>query len=472
MANASQELINLRDNIAKIISGLEVWTTLHDVCRSLDLPIIENTTNLGKEKYLHKITSEASESSIINAAQKILSNYPGTREKPSASDLQSLQDSLWWIESDGVQKLSNVTRYRVAESLEGVRFWGRLGLRDIFASTVPSAEPWVFPDIGNDGYLYLGVSSSAWSFLLDGSKSDSPNISRISVQDFLTKIGLISWPDKRFCLLIERIVHPEVQPSESQEQIVIKFNEILQSDSYELRREGSQSGQPVYKVRRKDLGVSGPPKYIIFAADGPKPDIVIADAVNMDIRIVRFADKCLIYDQPPPDGDLTWQMLLEWWGKKKSSDPDNENLRRDFGLRLQASLQSPPERMLFTTYFKVFKPKMGNRLPALLPQVYLHYDPRYKSERDRPVLTRQRMDFLLLLRNSARIVIEVDGIQHYSEDDGKASTTKYAEMVAEDRRIRLLGYEIYRFGGAELTSSTAQRIIIDFFEELFKRHGL
>ena len=113
---------------------------------------------------------------------------------------------------------------------------------------------------------------------------------------------------------------------------------------------------------------------------------------------------------------------------------------------------------------------MGDDLPALLPQVYLHYDPRNKKERDKPVLARQRMDFLLLLRNSARIVIEIDGVQHYSNDDGRASTVRYAKMVAEDRRIRLLGYEVYRFGGAEFTSPNAYQLITAFFDELFERH--
>lgn len=364
---------------------------------------------------MHKITSEASESAIVSAAQKILVNYPGTREKPSESDLQLIQDSLWWIESHGIQRLNNVTRYRIAESLEGVRFWGRLSLRDIFTPTVPITMGRTFPEVGNDGNLYHGLSSSLFDTLFAGPKN-MPTVhpSRISVREFLKGLGFTEWPDKRFCLLIERIVHPEVQLPDSQKKLVTQLNALLQIDGFELHQDGLQSGLPVYKVQRKRLGVSGVPKYIIFASIGSKPDIVIDDAVSMDIRVVRFAEQCIIYDQPPPNGDLTWQMLLDWWGKKNASNPENDNFRRDFGLRLRASLQSEPERVLFDTYFKVFKPKMGDNLPALLPQVYLHYDPRNKNERDKPVLARQRMDFLLLLRNSVRIVIEIDGVQHYS----------------------------------------------------------
>jgi hypothetical protein len=41
------------------------------------------------------------------------------------------------------------------------------------------------------------------------------------------------------------------------------------------------------------------------------------------------------------------------------------------------------------------------------------------------------MDFLLLFSNHIRVVLEVDGQQHYSVD-GKASPQLYTEMVVVD----------------------------------------
>jgi very-short-patch-repair endonuclease len=329
------------------------------------------------------------------------------------------------------------------------------------------------PEVGDDGYLYQGLSSILFPVLLGKPQPKSIQNERISVLDYLQEIGLGDWPDERFCMFIERIVHPEVQQPDTQIQLVAQFNSLLQQDLFELRQEDSQGGLPVYKVRRKEIGVDGQPKYIIFASKGPKPDIIINDAVNMVIRVVRFGDQCLVYDEPPPHGDLTWQMLVVWWGKKILADPRDDNTRRDIGLRLRSSLQSEPEVMLYDTYFKMFKPIFGMSLPALLPQVYLHYDPRNQNERREPVLVRQRMDFLMLLRNSTRIVIEIDGKQHYADDDDHPSPIKYAEMVAEDRRIRLLGYEVYRFGGAEFISTIrAPETVTTFFKELFERHGI
>ncbi|MFJ3419023.1 hypothetical protein ACIPN8_22025 [Streptomyces sp. NPDC086082] len=73
------------------------------------------------------------------------------------------------------------------------------------------------------------------------------------------------------------------------------------------------------------------------------------------------------------------------------------------------------------------------------------------------------------MSNGARIVLEVDGKQHYAEGD-KASPKFYSEMVAEDRRLRLKGYEMYRFGGHELGSEGAADMLREFFNQLLARH--
>jgi very-short-patch-repair endonuclease len=115
---------------------------------------------------------------------------------------------------------------------------------------------------------------------------------------------------------------------------------------------------------------------------------------------------------------------------------------------------------------------LGETLPALIPQVYLHYDPEVVSRVvNRDALLRQRMDFLLLFPGRQRIVIEIDGKQHYAEGD-LASPRLYAEMVAADRELRLRGYEIYRFGGYELSHNRTPEVAVTFFERLFAAHRI
>jgi len=116
----------------------------------------------------------------------------------------------------------------------------------------------------------------------------------------------------------------------------------------------------------------------------------------------------------------------------------------------------------------------GFGLPAIVPQVYLHYDPKTIRERlaaDGKKLERQRMDFLLLLPRRQRVVVELDGKEHYS-DRGDAKPARYAAMVREDRRLRLQGYEVYRFGGFEFVDLPAgEASARQFFNELLRKHG-
>lgn len=218
-------------------------------------------------------------------------------------------------------------------------------------------------------------------------------------------------------------------------------------------------------------GVDGELKNLIFAATGPKPRIVLRDAINNIIEIVEHADTCLIFDRALNHPGLTWDELVDWWADTSSiadSDP-----ARSLYRRLRDSLSSPPERLLFKIYGERYRGTDGGQTPALITQVYLHYDPytmRELATRSGEVLQRQRMDFLLLLADGSRVVIEVDGKQHYAEGD-TASPRLYSEMVAEDRRLRLAGYEIYRFGGFELLDSPdAEQLLRDFFDALLTRH--
>ena len=114
---------------------------------------------------------------------------------------------------------------------------------------------------------------------------------------------------------------------------------------------------------------------------------------------------------------------------------------------------------------------LRSTLPALIPQVYLHYDPAVvRTLRHRTSFPRQRMDFLLLLPNRATVVIEVDGQHHFTRND--RPSLAYSEMVSADRDLRLAGYEIYRFGANELVGAGALALIERFFDRLFHLHGV
>ncbi|WP_239768972.1 hypothetical protein [Streptomyces sp. CL12-4] len=245
-------------------------------------------------------------------------------------------------------------------------------------------------------------------------------------------------------------------------------------------RDALEDLQELEYERRFTKGPSGAFKNLIFAADGAKPDLVLRDAVNNEVEIVRHADACLVFTDPLPHHGLTWRQMVTWWQKNHQPDADEKTAADGLYRRLYRSLDSVPEQLLMITYCARYAEEGGFDLPALIPQVYLHYDPyTRKSGKQSGALPRQRMDFLLLAPDRSRIVLEVDGVQHYGrpnppDEKGRITHTAvprlYAEMVAEDRRLRLAGYEIYRFGGWELTAPGGRQLLEDFFTTLLARH--
>lgn len=223
-------------------------------------------------------------------------------------------------------------------------------------------------------------------------------------------------------------------------------------------------------------GVDGQMQNIIFASTGYKPEMVMRDAINNVIEIVEHGDSCLVYDRPLTEAGLTWGEVVAWWRDRQGlGSADDRAVGHDLYWRLRQSMQdngqeNQAEVLLFNIYGERYRGEEGMKRPALLPQVYLHYDPLTRKQRqtlrkgDR--LKRERMDFLMMWPGRARVVIEVDGKQHYAEGD-KASPRLYAEMVAEDRALRLMGYEVHRFGGYELTENPeAPAMLRQFFDDL------
>jgi very-short-patch-repair endonuclease len=310
-----------------------------------------------------------------------------------------------------------------------------------------------------------------------------------NIHDLFTAAGIEQGKSEKFLSGERRSLVEDYYASLNWQSIesIRKFAKVLENTlllswisdegKQELRllceKHGFEVDKDGYRVYLTKSGVGNSVKNLIFAADGLKPEIIFSDSVSNDIEIVKNAEYCLIYDCPIKSHGLLWRELVDWWREKEqlTGESDRE-VGRKLYARLVKSLASAPEKLFWKTYFEKFYELFAENLPALVPQVYLHYDPyTAKQLQEHRRLVRQRMDFLLLLSDRIRVVIEIDGKQHYAEQD-KASPRLYSEMVAEDRRLKLAGYEVYRFGGYELSSESAIEIVEQFFVNLFKRHDL
>ena len=294
----------------------------------------------------------------------------------------------------------------------------------------------------------------------------------LSYDEMFDLLNAIYICDDKFKQFLNQLVHPEIRINlEEQLQYVKEINEFLSLDGYILTENRTLKGNPVFEVEKCAIGVCSSVNNLIFAPKQRKPDIVIEDALSNILKLRNNEDNnCLVYSSKIDNKKgLIWKELVIWWnngGEDYTLDKEKKLYKR-----LEESLDSEVERIFFKEYYRYTHP-LGGNIPALIPQVYCHYDPKSAQFRNGDRYVHQRMDFLMLFPRGVRIVIEIDGKQHYSID-GEASPKLYAEMVSDDRNLKLYGYDVYRFGGYEFKDARkTEKIICTFIRQLFLKYNI
>lgn len=309
-------------------------------------------------------------------------------------------------------------------------------------------------------------------------------------------IDYLNLTDEQFMFFLEQYVNPNIhhwrwnEEEERREHIhnselVEVINRYIDHDGYKLVVKDKIGDKDFYECISTRIGVQGQVKNIIFAAKY-KPEIVFDDALNNDIRITRNENQCLIYNRSIPSSGVMWNDLVEWYAAENNLS-DGQNPEVAFITRLCDCLDTSfkangakagPETWMLQAYYNL-KKELGIDLPALIPQVYLYYDPQTLKQRGYKLFEHQKMDFLMIFSHKDRIVIEIDGKQHYAEGT-TASPKLYSEMVRAHREMSLLGYDVYRFGGYEFMGAdadeTVKNKVLDnikqFFVRLFCKYGI
>lgn len=262
----------------------------------------------------------------------------------------------------------------------------------------------------------------------------------------------------------------------SNTELVNVVNRYIDHDGYKLVVSDTIGDKNFYKCISTRIGVQGEVKNIIFAAKY-KPEIVFDDALNNDIRITKNENQCLIYNRPIPPTGVMWNDLVDWYAEEMNIDENREIvfIKRlceclDTSFKAQGA-KSGPETWMLQAYYNL-KKELGKDLPALIPQVYLYYDPQTLKQRGYKLFEHQKMDFLMVFSHKDRVVIEIDGRQHYAEGNS-ASPRLYSEMVRAQREMTLFGYDVYRFGGYEFVGADSdekkKEAVLDDLKQFFLR---
>ena len=442
-----------RRKLRDLIGGLKDHAThdrLPELCEQLGLPSPDAVAS--KRDRLYAAFDAAPDADLASVANAYLLGF-----RPNAETRNEVQELVWALSPS----LEVPVRFRreVTKALEEEPLWLKPNaLMDLLENLFILEDPL---DFFSSSPRNLKWKIQQWVIDNNDWKAD----------ELFEELGAYTCSDKRFLLLLEGLTSSEVRPDVGQQN---KFAEVLNGAlkpcQIELQETGTAGGYPVFTAVPVGRGVRATPKNLIFASK-VKPDLRFSDAISNDVEVVTGRDDVLVYDRQTGSEGLSWRDLQAWW--ETSSGLAGEEAKKSLYKRLIGCLpdNSPPQRLLFESYFKHFKHSIP-RLPALLPKVWLHWDPKTVQERGKDALLRFRMDFLMLLPNGVRVVLEVDGKQHYAGADSKADPNKYAAMAAADRDLRLSGYDVYRFGAAELMAPTGTTMVGEFFERLFRAHRL
>lgn len=450
------DLVRLRSVLEPFIINLKdagTHAVLPSICEELGLPDLD--ADGSKRERMAASFNALADSDLPAVAQRFLLRHP-----PHAVARNLIQDILW--SDSACPAIPKRFRREVAKAIECEDLYVDARRFDELLDRlwILDTDPWA---------IFRGKSVGLRAEI---EQHVHRNREDWSAELLFDKLGAYDASDCRFAFFLEGLASANVRPDEAaQRHFVACVNLPLQKCGVELRETGMEGGYPVFTVVSLHVGARGRPKNLIFASP-EKPDLRFRDALDNDIEIVTNADKVLVYDRPVGNDGLRWQDLQLWWSEIEGIEDANV-AKRSLYTRLRKSLpsNSPPQMLLFDAFFEGFRSAIP-QLPVLLPEVWLHWDPRTVKERGRDAIFGFRMDFLLLLPQGVRIVIEVDGKQHYADADGRADVQRYAQMVMADRDLKLAGYEVFRFGAAELQQPTAKADVKRFFDALFKRYGV
>ncbi len=427
---------------------------LPSICEKLGLPC-PDPGGSKRERMISSINA-LSDADLPQTAKLFLKFYP-----PSPVTRNAIQEILWT--GSAYPDIPKRFRREIAQAIDIEDLFVNAQHFDILLENlwILDTDPWA--GILNNGRTNLRQEIR---------QHVHQNLGDWSTELLFDKLGAYTASNGRFVHFLEGLASPDVRPDEAaQRHFVETINVPLRSCGVELRESDIEGGYPIFSVVATHTAAVGRPKNLIFASS-VKPDLRFRDAINNDIEVVTNADKVLIYDRPIGIEGLTWSNLQLWW-EETTKAANSEAAKKSLYKRLRESLppNSPPQLMLFNAYYSGFG-KAIPHLPALIPEVWLHWDPLTVKERGREALLRFRMDFLLLLPQGIRIVVEVDGKHHYADDVGRADVVRYAQMVAADRELKLAGYHIFRFGAHELLGDSAEATVKLFFESLFRKYGV
>lgn len=454
MPRTQQNLIYLRDVFSQILGyRKDHYTDTRIPELLLSLGLDDCTEYSSKRRHLEKAVEAAGDVQMVAAAHRVLELIGF-----EVHERDLLQELVW---DDGTAPVIP-GRYRreLAEKLKTIDLYLD---REAFEQLL--SEFW---QIDKVSFVNLSRPTATLRQEIVRHYIEDPDWDAVTLFE---KLGAFQSSHARFGRFIEGLASSRILPSEpAQRKFIEIVNDTLKACGVHIVVGAGEDAFLTASLAYVGSGKQSSPNNLIFAST-TKPDLRLGNALDNDIEVVTGIEDVLIYDRPIGSSGLLWRELQAWYAQTYGLDDGQAKNRLYQRLKACLPKSSPPQALAFSSVFKAFTTAIPE-LPVLLPEVWLHWDPVTVSRRGKEALLRSRMDFLLLLPGGVRVVIEVDGKHHYSDPDGRSSPRLYSEMMAADRALRLMGYEVYRFGASELLKPNAEEVLTRFYRSLFERYSL
>ena len=454
MPRTQQNLASLKDTFSQILGNQKdhyTDTRIPELLFSLGLDNCSEYNS--KKRHLEKAVEDANDAQRVAAAQKALELIGF-----EVHERDQLQELVW---DDGTAPaIPGRYRRELAKKLNTIEL-----CLDRAAFEQVLSELWQI-DTMSFANLLRPIPTLRQEIIRH--YIENPDWDAVTLFD---KLGAFQSSHARFGRFIEALASSRVLPGEpAQRKFIEIVNGTLNACGVHIVVGVGEDAFLTASLAYVGSGKQLAPKNLIFASTR-KPDLRLGNALDNDIQVMSDPTDVLIYDRPIGSSGLLWRDLQAWYAQTHGMEENQA--KKSLYRRLEECLpkSSPPQALAFSCFFKAFTTAIPD-LPVLLPEVWFHWDPQTVSRRGKEALLRSRMDFLLLLPGGVRVVIEIDGKHHYSDPDGRSSPRLYAEMTAADRALRLVGYEVYRFGVYELQQPNAEEVLIGFYRSLFERYSL
>lgn len=222
----------LRESIANHIADLKSYK-VPAFCVSIGLAEgTEDEAFAGKFRYVMKRLGSFKGPELIAIARATLAEMPDP----------DLEEALALYEEGGEPTVSQLTRRKVLELLDGWDLNGRMELFEFLDGVYPVDN---LP------------SSYSPSDPFDPPYTLRHDIDRHCIRNddwspswLLQKLGALTCSQRRFFAGLERMVDPMVRDTQPQELLVFQLNELLERDGFALQKVGAVSGYPRFGVRR------------------------------------------------------------------------------------------------------------------------------------------------------------------------------------------------------------------------------